>query len=203
VIGPMVVAAVMLKDDEVLRRLKVKDSKQLSPDKREMLATEIHKVAKVEVNIIEPEELDALMSEMNLNEIEVLSFASLIERLHPDKVFLDACDVDEERFAQNIRLRLNYHPDITCKHKGDVLFPVVSAASILAKTTRDARMRAIEKELGEPIGTGYCHDQKTIGFLQKWIKEKGDAPPYTRRCWYTTKKALSLSKTSKLDDWND
>ncbi len=48
VIGPMVIAAVMVDDDGELRELKVKDSKLLSSKRRDELAPEIRKIAKVE-----------------------------------------------------------------------------------------------------------------------------------------------------------
>jgi ribonuclease HII len=62
-------------------------------------------------------------------------------------------------------------------------------------------VREIEEELGQPIGSGYAHDEISLAFLEKWIKEKGDVPPHTRRTWETARKRLSASKNSKLTDW--
>ncbi|MDD1756276.1 MAG: ribonuclease HII [Methanomassiliicoccales archaeon] len=201
VIGPLVVAAVMVDDDAVLRSLRVKDSKQLSPRRREELALEIRKRARVEVEIIEAAQLDEMMAIDSLNDIEVKAFASLISSLMADVVYADACDVDARRFSRRIRGHLSYHPKMFCEHKADERYPVVSAASIIAKTVRDRRVREIEEELGQPIGSGYAHDEISLAFLEKWIKEKGDVPPHTRRTWETAKRKLSVSKTSKLTDW--
>jgi ribonuclease HII len=201
VIGPMVVAAVLVEDDGRLRALKVRDSKQLTPGRRERLAAEIRTVAKVEVRVIEASALDDMMGQENLNQIEVRAFAEVIAALRAEEVFADACDVDPRRFSRSITALLPYKPRITCEHKADERYPVVSAASIIAKTVRDRRVREIAEELGEPIGSGYAHDQVSIAFLEKWIREKGDVPPHTRRTWETARNRLSASKNAKLTDW--
>ena len=107
VIGPLVVAAVSVEDDSSLRRLKVRDSKQLTPVRREELAIDIRRLARVEVEVIEASDLDDMMTRDNLNEIEVKAFAALISRTRADIVYADACDVDPGRFSRNI-LVLSY-----------------------------------------------------------------------------------------------
>jgi len=201
VIGPLVVAAVSVEDDSSLRRLKVRDSKQLTPFRREELAIEIRRLARVEVEVIEASNLDDMMTRDNLNEIEVKAFAALISRTRADTVYADACDVDPVRFSRNILGFLGYSPKMHCEHKADERYPVVSAASIIAKTVRDRRIREIEAELGQAIGSGYAHDEVSVAFLENWIKEKGDVPPHTRRTWETARRKLSASKNSKLTDW--
>jgi ribonuclease HII len=201
VIGPLVVAAVMVDDDTVLRSIKVKDSKQLTPVKRDELALEIRRNARVEVEIIEAVRLDEMMAIESLNDIEVRAFASIISTMKADLVYADACDVDPKRFSRNIRGHLKYNPQMVCEHKADERYPVVSAASIIAKTVRDRRVKEIGMELGQSIGSGYAHDEVSLAFLENWIKEKGDVPPHTRRTWETAKRKLSASKNAKLTDW--
>lgn len=201
VMGPMVVAAVMVSDDASLRSLKVKDSKQLAASKRQELAIRIRAEAKVEVKVIEASELDGMMASDSLNDIEVMAFADLISTLRAEVVYADACDVDPKRFSRNLAHRLPYRPRLVCEHKADERYPVVSAASIIAKTVRDRRIKEIQDELGQPIGSGYAHDEVTVAFLEKWIREKGDVPPHTRRTWETARRRLSASKNAKLTDW--
>ena len=77
------------------------------------------------------------------------------------------------------------------KHGGDAIFPVVSAASIVAKVTRDGEMERIRDELGrsvEEIGSGYPSDRRTARFLETWIRENGVAPPHARRSWKTVRR---------------
>ena len=59
VIGPMVVAAVMVDDDGELRSLQVKDSKQLKAERREELALRISDMAEVRIEVVGPQDIDA------------------------------------------------------------------------------------------------------------------------------------------------
>jgi len=203
VLGPMVIAAVMLDDDSPLRKMHVRDSKKLSPKRREELASEIEKVATIELVIIPAEGIDEMREQMSLNEFEARVFASLIDRLKPDKAYVDAADVDEKRFHDMIRSGLSCSPELFCCHKADDIYPVVSAASIIAKTRRDRLIADIQKEMMEPIGSGYASDPVTIAFLEKWMRENQDYPPHTRKSWATARKALILAKNTKLTEWSD
>jgi ribonuclease HII len=204
VIGPMVVAAVMVEDDGPLREMKVRDSKKLTVKKREELAPQIRKVARYKLTVVEAEDIDSRRDDMSLNAFEAELFAGLIERLRPDEVFIDACDTNERRFGRTVQSHLSYRPArMVCEHEADDRYPVVSAASVLAKVRRDAIIAKIEKEFGEPIGSGYCHDPVTNAFLEKWIRENHELPPHTRRSWAPARLLLSLAKTSKLTEWCD
>lgn len=200
VLGPLVVAGVMVESDVPLRHLNVRDSKKLSPERRELLAPEIEKVAQTHVLVIPAEDIDVMRSQMSLNDFEARLFASIIEKLHPDTAYVDAVDVDEIEFKRAILKQLPFEVEIVSQHEADDLFPVVSAASIVAKVRRDAEMRKIEEALGEPTGSGYPSDPLTIAFLEKWIKEKGTPPPHTRLTWDTTRRLLAESKIRKIDD---
>ncbi len=201
VIGPMVVAGVCVESDVPLRQLNVKDSKKLSPERREALAPEIRKVCRSEVVIVSAGDIDAARKEMTLNDYEAKLFAGIIDKLRPEVAYLDSADVDEFTFRKAVAAHLPFEVEIVSKHEADDLFPVVSAASILAKVTRDAEMRRIEQELGAKIGSGYSHDQETIQFLVKWLAEKGVLPPQTRVSWDTAKRLLSAAATRKLDEF--
>lgn len=203
VMGPMVIAAVMIESDLPLRELKVKDSKQLTRQKRDDLAPKIREIARVEVIIVSADEIDAQREKETLNALEARLFANLIERMNPDTAVLDAADVLEGRFKQMVESNMRCRPEIVCEHKADVHHPIVSAASIMAKTARDDLMDQIGKEIGEPIGSGYASDPTTIAFLNRYFNEKGDLPPHTRRSWATAKEIYSLSKLTKLTDWTD
>ncbi len=201
VIGPMVVAGLAVESDAPLRQLNVRDSKKLSPERRELLAPEIRKIGKHEILVVPASDIDAMRAEMTLNDFEAKLFATVIERLKPEIAYVDSADVNEFDFRRAIANRLPFELEIVSKHGADDLFPVVSAASILAKVTRDAEMRRIEAELGAKIGSGYSHDQETLDFLVKWLEEKGTLPPHTRASWDTAKRLLSASATRKLDEF--
>ena len=202
VIGPMVVAAVKVEDDSFLKDIGVRDSRKCTPQRRERLAKLIMDSCDYSIRVVSPEEIDAMRERMTLNEIEVNVFAEVLGGLCTDgcEIYLDAADVDEERFGEEIGKLLGMDVRITAKHGGDDIYPVVSAASIIAKVRRDAEIEEIKKELGE-IGSGYPSDPITQEFLRKWVKDHGDLPPHTRRSWKTAKKALERAKIKKLDDF--
>ena len=197
--GPLVVAAVAIPDDAPLREIGVKDSKKLTPTKRIELSIRIREMARVEVRVVQAEEIDA--RENSLNELEAELFAELLDRIAPTDAFLDACDTNEARFARTVGSKLRCHPRLVAKHKADDIYPVVSAASIIAKTVRDEEMERICSSLGIVGMSGYCGDKRTNDFVEGYLKEHGSLPPHTRRSWKNIRKLSSDSKVSKLTDW--
>src|SRR3990172_6885113 len=201
VMGPLVVAGVAVESDVPLRQLNVRDSKKLTPEKREALAPEIERLGTCEFVVIPAERIDVTRAEMSLNEFEAKLFASIIEALHPVTAYVDAADVDEIEFKKAVIREVPFDVEVVSQHNADELFPVVSAASILAKVRRDREMRAIEAEIGASIGSGYPADPDTIAFLEKWIKEWGSLPPHTRTSWDTARRLLAESRNRKLDEF--
>jgi ribonuclease HII len=203
VIGPMVIAGVALKSESRLNGLNVRDSKKCTPKRREQLALEINKIAKQEVIIVSASDIDTLREGLTMNQIETKVFASVIEKLRPDIAYVDSADVNEERFGTDIKNELDFKLEIISKHRADENYPIVSAASIIAKTTRDAEIRNIKKEIGEEIGSGYPSDTVTIRFLERWIGKHGSPPPHTRLSWSTTQRIMSRMKTKKIEDYQE
>jgi ribonuclease HII len=199
VIGPMVVAGVLVDEDSELRRIGVRDSKKLSPGRREVLAMEIKSVAKYDMVIASAEDIDALRQSFTLNVIESRMFATVIERLGGKTAYVDAADTNEEEFQRLVSSELKSDVKVTAKHEADSIYPVVSAASIIAKTKRDAMIEDIKKEIGQDLGSGYPSDKKTIEFIKRWVREHGDLPPHTRRSWKTVRNIMNDMGITKLD----
>ena len=201
VLGPMVVAGVLLESESQLDGLNVRDSKKCTPRTRERLAIEINRIAKNEIMIVPAKDIDTLRERITMNVMETKLFASIIEKLRPDIAYVDSADVNEKRFGQDIQNELDFDVEIVSKHGADEMYPIVSAASIIAKTTRDAEIQKIKKELGEDIGSGYPSDPETIGFLKRWIAKHGAAPPHTRVSWKTAQRLLDEIKSRKIEDF--
>ncbi len=201
VLGPLVICGVCVKSDARLRRLGVKDSKKLTPARRVELDPRIRKLAKVELIEISAAQIDAMREHMTLNEIEAHAFSAIIERFEPEIAYVDAADTDEEKFARMLHADLNTKIRITSKHKADSTFPVVSAASIVAKVHRDNRIRQIEEEIGQPIGSGYASDPHTISFLERWMDTHEAFPPHTRKSWGTAQNIMTRKSVRKLDEF--
>ena len=203
VIGPLVVAGVVISKEMMseLTALDVKDSKLLTQKKRNTLFQEIIKIVPAFKTVkIPPVEIDKAVNCQiplhKLNRLEAKTMAQVIEGLHPDEVYVDAADILEERFATHIRECLTFNPKIISRHKADQLYPIVSAASIIAKVTRDREIELLKNEYGN-IGSGYLHDEKTKTFLVEWLKNNKDYPKCVRKSWKPAKKALSERDTAQ------
>ncbi|MCK4718821.1 MAG: ribonuclease HII [Thermoplasmata archaeon] len=204
VLGPLVVASVAIEreDERELRRLGVKDSKRLTPRRREELSGIIRKRWPYHITSVSADDIDLLRQEMTMNVLESRVFAGVIDKLEGTvHAYVDAADSNEEGFAVQIRSRLKRPIIITSRHKADDTYPVVGAASIVAKAERDRVMAEIGRELGGGVGSGYPSDGVTIAFIEKWVDEHGDLPPYTRRSWKTAQRILSSAKNKKIEDF--
>src|SRR2546427_8751750 len=107
VIGPLVVAGVLVAPDVPLRQLNVRDSKKLSPERREGLAPEIRKGCRAEILVIPATEIDAKRAEMSLNDFEAKLFATILDRLRPEGADVDSADVNEVDFRRSIATHLD------------------------------------------------------------------------------------------------
>ncbi|MCL2642311.1 MAG: ribonuclease HII [Candidatus Bathyarchaeota archaeon] len=203
IIGPLVVAGVVVLKETLpdLVALNVKDSKLLTQKKRNKLFTEITNITQTfKITKIPPFEIDKAVNCQiplhKLNRLEAKTMAQVIEHLHPDEVYVDAADILEERFATHITEHLTFKPKIISRHKADQLYPIVSAASIIAKVERDQEIENLKTEFGD-FGSGYLHDKKTQTFLTEWLKNNKDYPPCVRKSWKPAKKALSERDTTQ------
>ena len=206
VIGPLVVAGVNFDNDKKLIEFKVKDSKKLSSKRRMELALKIKQnCIKYETLVIPAQDIDDMRKVMTINEIEVYAFSKIIKKLKPDICYIDSADVNEKRFADDILSNISFKPDIISKHKADDIYPIVSAASIIAKTKRDEEIKNIamvlEKKLNLPMGSGYPADPLTQKFLRKWIDRYKNLPPHVRRSWKTTRNILKEKSIKRLDNF--
>jgi ribonuclease HII len=75
-------------------------------------------------------------------------------------------------------------PEMIMENKADLRYPVVAAASIIAKVERDRDIEELRKEHGN-IGSGYPSDEVTISWLKNHLEDKGKFPDFVRRTWMT------------------
>jgi ribonuclease HII len=194
IIGPLVIAGVLLDEKDLLRLmdLGVKDSKRLSPRRREELAAEIRELAlKYHVAMLSPTEIDRVVETgkklHKLNRLEAQTMAKVITILKPDVAYVDASDVLADRFKQHIAENLTFKVKIISEHKADAKYPIVSAASIIAKVERDGALSALQEKYGN-MGCGYATDPNTIKFLENWIRKFGSYPDFVRKSWKPAKR---------------
>lgn len=206
VVGPLVVALVGARNPATLAALGVRDSKQLSPARREGLAPAIRAVAeRVETVALSAADLDARMIRQSLNDIEVDLFVELGRRVPAEAYYLDACDVDEHRFRARFLHALDREgprPRVVSEHRADERYPVVSAASIIAKVARDEAVRDIARRLeprvGLPLGSGYPSDAATLAFLARHLELFGRLPEEARGAWATSRALIQARSQRRL-----
>ena len=197
VLGPMVVAAVGVRSADVLSDLGFKDSKQLAPHERERLFILIKKRFRVATVVISANEIDVIRREMTMNTCVARTHAEVIQKLVPRTAYVDACDVNPIRYAETVRSYLGITCKIVSEHHADSTYPVVSAASIVAKVIRDKEIAKLAKKYGE-IGSGYPSDPYTIAYLSAYIDEHGSPPPISRKGWKTVSMMLAKKSQSSL-----
>jgi ribonuclease HII len=172
-----------------LRRLGVRDSKLLSAARRESLYPEILKVAdRVHWEMIMPGEIDEVVIRgrrlRKLNYLEALYFAKVVDKLGAQRVMVDASDVIPSRFGEDIAKNLTAKCVVVARHKADRDFPLVSAASIIAKVERDRQVEGLRREHGD-FGSGYPSDPATREFFTERMRRGEPLPGYVRKSWKT------------------
>ncbi len=193
-IGPLVVAIVSINKsaEHKLADMGVRDSKLLSRRRRENLYDSIKGAAHdVKVGKIYPKEInEAMKAGVSLNELEAIHFAKLFDKLsgHVSSMYLDSPDVIAEKFGVRVNM-LSKKPTrivgvspkgdagvkytkLVAEHKADSRYPVVSAASIIAKVERDWEIDRIADEVGIDLGSGYPADAYTIGAIKENLKSE-------------------------------
>jgi len=190
-IGPLVIAGVSIDKKNVrkLSNLGVRDSKKLSPKKRESLYKEIIKIVdSYHVIRIPPKTIDKFVFQHNLNHLEAKTMAKVITNLKPQLSYVDSCDVNTSRFGREIS-DLSGKSKVKSYHYADSRFIVVSAASIIAKVSRDRTIARLNKNSN--LGSGYPSDKKTVNYVKKLVSSKKSLPLHVRKSWKPVQKILS------------
>ena len=203
VVGPLVVAGVMVTAEAlpILGEMGVKDSKLLTPQKRELLYPAILQLAEKWVTIkVQPFEIDRVVEcdrrLHKLNRLEAQTMARVIDALRPEEVYVDAADTVEHRFGNHIRECLTFKTRIVSRHKADRDYPVVSAASIIAKVERDREVALLRAQWGD-FGSGYLTDDKTLAFLRSLLDKDDEYPSFVRKSWKPAKRVKSEKGTTQ------
>ena len=201
-IGPMVICGILVDPNRLheLVEIGAKDSKSLTHRRRLQLKPLIEKITmKVEVRTVSALDIDHLRKRTTLNEIEVSEFASIVKALNPREVYLDAADVKADRFGNKIGKLSGIATKgakIVSEHKADAKYPIVSAASIIAKVERDLTIERYHQKYGD-FGSGYPNDPKTIKFVRALIRNGKKFPPIIRNSWESVRKIVDEESTKQ------
>lgn len=190
-----------------LKTLGCADSKQLSETDREKIFDNLTTKEYANTNIgwaidvISPSYISEKMLsrvKVSLNEISMASAIGLINKAIDAGVNIAEVYVDTVGPPEKYQARLSaLFPDfqITVAKKADSTFPIVSAASICAKVSRDISLRVWTFPEGlklthEDFGSGYPGDPKTKAFLEDNVDRVFGFPRLVRFSWATARNVL-------------
>jgi ribonuclease HII len=196
VLGSMFAAAVRAPPEAIPDG--VDDSKRLSEARREALAETLRDDERVTAGVAEipPARID----DGNMNELTVAAHAEALSSVvRPgDSGVCDAGDVDADRFGRRVQHRLATDATVEAFHGADASHQLVGAASILAKSAREAHVETLSERFGD-VGSGYPSDPTTRSFLAAHVAETGELPACARASWATCESALAAAEQSDLD----
>ncbi|CAI2340381.1 unnamed protein product [Caenorhabditis sp. 36 PRJEB53466] len=221
VLGPMVYAAAIspLDQKEELKKLGVDDSKALNEAKRDEIFEKMEKDEEVQlivayaVRCLSPELISCSMlkrHKYSLNEVSHEAAITLIKDALAFNVNVVEIKVDTVGPKATYQAKLEkLFPgiSITVTEKADSIYPIVSAASIAAKVTRDSRLRNWqfkEKNIKVPeagYGSGYPGDPNTKKFLQLSVEPVFGFCSLVRASWKTA--SAIVEKRCVPDSWED
>ncbi len=190
-LGPLVIAGISVNRSKIrkLSAMGVKDSKKLSPAARERLYKKIIDfVDEYYVAKISPKTIDKSVKKHNLNHLEAKYMAKVISKLQPNISYVDSCDVKPARFCKEIS-KLSKSKKVRSYHHADIRFVVVSAASIIAKVSRDRAIALLRKKYD--LGSGYPSDTKTTSFVKNYVSENNEVPNFVRVSWKPVQKIIN------------
>lgn len=200
VIGPMILAGCLIdkETENYLKKLGVKDSKELTQKRREYLEKIIkEKAIAYKLLKVSPEKIDFFKEKgLKLNELEAEMSAKIINMINNGKkkisVILDCPSTTRAKWRDYLITKIKnlQNLEIFCEHKADSNHVSVAAASILAKCGREREMKKVKEKYGEEIGSGYSSDPLTQKFLLKYA-EKYKEDGIFRKSWETYKNAIS------------
>jgi len=214
-IGPMILAGVLVdKNQEAfLKKHGITDSKLLE-HKRRMGMAKLIQANSLDSEIVKstPEEIDySITTGINLNTLEAIKAAEIInkinnEKRHNDKikVVIDCPSINISAWKNTLLRYIKYldNLEVECEHKADFNHTSVSAASILAKCTREEEIEKIKKQFKSTgnIGSGYPSDPATKEFLKKHGSNLKDSGIF-RKTWATWKSMFPEPKQSTLGEF--
>ncbi|XP_055918786.1 ribonuclease H2 subunit A [Eupeodes corollae] len=222
VLGPMVygVAFCPISKKEALVDLGCADSKQLTEEKRDVIFDDMNQKEFANscigwaVEIISPNIISNSMyrrAKCSLNEVSMNSAIGLIQAAIDAGVNIAEVYVDTvgppEKYQDKLK-KLFPQFEITVAKKADSTYPIVSAASICAKVTRDHALKVWKfpeglKLTSKDFGSGYPGDPVTKKFLTENIDIVFGYPRLVRFSWSTAENALEGNSVNVTFDEPD
>ena len=204
VLGCMVMCGALIEEEDLkkLIALKPRDSKLMTASEREHLYPKLLSVLKhYKVIIMQPDEIDKAVhghGGLNLNKLEAHKQAEILNEFNPEKAIIDcpSNNIDSYRLFFK-KLLKNKKIELILEHNAE-RYPLVAAASIIAKVTGDREIEKIKKQIGKDFGSGYMSDPKTVEFLKNNFE---NYPELFRKSWFPYKDLINNKFQKSLSDF--
>lgn len=195
VMGPLVVGIVNLDPGWEPDHAPLKDSKKLSVGRRERLYKEIQSSLQYQIHVIPAWSVSR--SSESLPKLEARIIVQALNQMNETRAIGDRLSPGEK-----IHIWVNNHlddMDVTFETGADDRYPAVSAASIMAKVTRDRSIDMLSDRWGE-IGSGYPSDPTTRTWLKRYHRRNKSAwPPFIRTSWSTVQEIEESENQTELE----
>ncbi len=204
IIGPMVMCGAMIEEKDLpkLIALKPKDSKLLTKEERGKIYPKLISALKYhKVFIIQPSEIDKAVKGgdgLNLNRLEAVKQAEILNEYNPEKVIIDCPSNNISSYGIYLKKLLkNKKIDLILEHNAE-RYPIVAAASIIAKVTGDKEIEKLKKQIGVDFGSGYMSDPKTVEFLKENYEKY---PEIFRKSWFPYQELVNKKFQKSLTEF--
>ena len=218
VLGSLVYVAAFwpVSEHEEISKLGFDDSKQLKEEKREEFFHKIRSHGSIGwvIEEVSAKDLSKNMLRSSPVSLNALSFQAVITALETIRdadngpkvggIFVDTVG-DAEYYKSTLTRALGQDfGTFTIEKKADATYRVVSAASIIAKVTRDTLMKEFVWEepylnLSRDYGSGYPGDENCVRWLSSTQQVVFGYPSIVRFSWSTTREALEKSGACKVE----
>lgn len=206
-LGPMVYGAAFCEasyETEMANRA-FADSKTLKEEKREQLFSSIEQddIIGFAIESISAAEISAQMLQPERNSLNVIAnnatfgLITTVEGMgyKLDKVLVDTVG-DATTHRERLERRFPHIAFVVCP-KADALYPIVSAASIVAKVTRDRELKQYEfperLDISRDFGCGYPSDPATKAWMKQTLHPVFGFPQLARFSWQPAARAMEES----------
>ena len=205
-IGPLIIAGVAVPESVLVKfeNLGIRDSKRLSPKRREQLYDALQQLnAKIYIRELTATKIDLTLKDTqdNLNLLEIRVMADIINEAMPTIAYIDAISKPAYSERHLDPLLSSPKPRLVVENKADDNYAVVGAASIIAKVLRDQNITALQeahRHLGD-FGSGYPADPKTQRFLERNVDTiRRYQLPFVRMEWECTKRILRRKRQTLI-----
>ena len=204
VLSVMVMCGALIEEKDLpkLIKLKPRDSKLMTADEREELYPKLLPVLKYyRVFILQPAEIDKAVhghDGLNLNKLEAKKSAEILNEFNPDKAIIDCPSNNISSYKIYLKkLVKNKKIELILEHNAE-RYPLVAAASIIAKVTGDREIEKIKKQIGIDFGSGYMSDPKTVEFLKNNFEKY---PELFRKSWFPYQELVNKKFQKSLSDF--